>query len=216
MMKPGQFLSIASAVLILCLGAIQANGPVEQNSRTISPYIPANIQQFIDQDLCLACLGTVQANGPIEQTFRITFPYIPANIQQSVGTSQLPPIIGRNCGTVSPLLISGVKGGNFTAEMCFWLAYQHCQAATLGYSLIFIDSGTVHQITVQPSQNTDVLTDSEQQFTCALSDASQSVVVINVDPGPVKTYACKGLRPKGDGLFVFGCGEEGDFFIEPA
>jgi hypothetical protein len=127
-----------------------------------------------------------------------------------------PPIIGRNCGTVSPLSIIGIKGANFDAELCFWLAYQHCQEATLGYYLIFIDSGTVHQITVQPLQHIDVRANPKQQFICALSDASQYVVEINVDPGPVKTYACKGLRPQSDGLFVFGCGEEGDFLMELA
>jgi hypothetical protein len=84
-MKLRQLLSIASAVLILCLaclGTEQANRPAEQISRTFFPDIPADIQQFV---------GTSQLPPIRGQNSWTLSPDIPANIQQFEGTSQLPP-----------------------------------------------------------------------------------------------------------------------------
>lgn len=110
----------------------------------------------------------------------------------------------QQCGTVHtmrllvvPADMDRVKG----IEDCFWQAFQQCRPATLVYAQNNLDTGTIHNFSLQKSNATCTIIDGVQHF---------------IAPHPAQgmtTYICTGLIQQADGLHFRACGTMGDVLV---
>jgi hypothetical protein len=79
-----------------------------------------------------------------------------------------------------------------------------CTAATLTYTEIVVDVGTIHQFTVTPHFiGKCTITDKAQPFSANGGGST----------GPPTTYTCATVQSVANGVVVRGCGAEGDVFL---
>jgi hypothetical protein len=114
-----------------------------------------------------------------------------------------PPPAKRDCGAIHQG--ATVTQSDPNAESCFAQAYTSCRPATLEYTFMGVDAGSVHTFTAAPGTFGG----------CTISDMVQSYVV-PTNHQTTHTYTCTGLQHKDGGLLITGCGSEGDVFIPPA
>ena len=106
----------------------------------------------------------------------------------------------QKCGTIStnPRGLPTDATNAQQSEHCFYQAYQHCQNASLIYTLHGIDTSVVRTFTITNHNNQCIITDAMQH-----SIAPQPL-------SPAKTYQCLSMTMSVDGLHVSGCGQDGN------
>jgi hypothetical protein len=110
----------------------------------------------------------------------------------------------RPCGNIGGAPGSPGDAYTHSAEVCLLHAATQCTAATLTYTEILVDVGTIHLFTVTP------------QFIgrCTITDKAQAYSANGGGSrGPPTTYTCAAIQPLANGVVVRGCGAEGDVFL---
>jgi hypothetical protein len=90
------------------------------------------------------------------------------------------------------------------AEACFARAASRCQAASLTFSIMGVDTGTAVTLLVEPSlppSSGCTLVDIADAYNASLRSATTT------------TYTCAGVTLTSDGLRVSGCAHEGNFTL---
>ena len=110
----------------------------------------------------------------------------------------------QKCGTVHSMRLlvvptdaSRVK----TVENCFWQAFQGCHPATMIYAQNDLDTGTIHNFTLQSINGK-----------CVISDGVQTFIAPHPASAP-QNYTCTGMRQQADGLHFSACGAAGNVFV---
>ena len=111
----------------------------------------------------------------------------------------------KQCGTVSGLgrLVVPVNDTG-AAENCFWRAFQHCQPATLVFSISSIDTSFIRTFTIHNNRGK-----------CSITDSRQFRVVPR-PPSPALVFTCAGLTRLPDGLRFAACGKDGNIIVPGA
>lgn len=110
----------------------------------------------------------------------------------------------QQCGTVHTMRLLIVPADTNRAkgiEDCFWQAFQQCRPATLVYAQNSLDTGTIHNFSLQKSNGICTIIDGVQHF---------------IAPHPAQgmtTYICAGLTQQADGLHFRTCGSIGDVLV---
>ena len=109
----------------------------------------------------------------------------------------------QKCGNVqtNPMGIPQNTAAAKQAATCFWQAYQKCQPATLGFSKSSIDTLAFHTFSIRSNGQK-----------CSITDVIQHTVVPSKLP-TTRTYTCKGVAAKSDGLHFSACGDAGDIVV---
>lgn len=114
----------------------------------------------------------------------------------------------QQCGTVrtlGPHVIAADRAGAKQAENCFWLAFQQCLPATFVYVMGGVDTAITRTFTIE----------SDNKGSCTLSDMRQFRMIPSPPEAP-KTYMCKSMIEKPDGLHFSGCDVDGDVIVPVA
>jgi hypothetical protein len=134
--------------------------------------------------------GSHQGNPPSTQSFTQV-----ANTSSSI----------QKCGIVQgpgSLKVPIADSGAEQAENCFWLAFQHCNSATLVYIQGGIDPSLIRTFTIH-----------NEIGKCLISDTKQLRIVANL-PSVPETSICAGLIQRPNGLDFYACGKDGDVFVQ--
>lgn len=115
-----------------------------------------------------------------------------------------PPAQVKNCGSFSGSVIGTTDAHASAAEQCFLKAYSACEPATLTYTQINVDVGTIHTLTIKQSKSG-----------CSVADAAQGYSAnFGGRRGAIQHYACAGLQAQSNGsVLVQSCGDEGDITL---
>lgn len=115
-----------------------------------------------------------------------------------------PPAQVKNCGSFSGNPIGTGDAHASTAEQCFLKAYSTCEPATLTFTQMGVDTGTIHTFSVKQSRSG-----------CTVADAAQGYsAVFSGRRGTIQHYACAGLQAQSNGsILVQSCGDEGDITL---
>ncbi len=109
-----------------------------------------------------------------------------------------PQSVGQACNTPG--------GSDANYRDCFWQAYQHCQTATLFFTLTSGVADVQHTLIVQSTGGRCTLEDSVQ-FAPAPAGFGQGKY------GPFQTFTCDAMQQKYNELVVANCGKEGELDI---
>ncbi len=125
-------------------------------------------------------------------------------IQGTRPPTQMTPSRAQQCGAVQGygrLEVVPIDNGAEQAENCFWLAFQHCQPATL----IFITNNLATKLirTFEIHDN---------HGTCSISDARQQRIA-STPPAPATIYTCAGLIRHPRALDFTACGQDGTVVV---
>jgi hypothetical protein len=110
----------------------------------------------------------------------------------------------KNCGSFSGNPIGTADAHASAAEQCFLKAFSACEPATLTFTQMGVDTGTVHTFSIkQPKSG------------CSVADAAQGYSAnFGGRRGDVQHYACAGLQAQSNGsILVPSCGDEGDIIL---
>ena len=124
----------------------------------------------------------------------------------STGVTATPTrtLATQKCGTVHTMRLLIVPADANLAkgvENCFWQAFQTCHPAVMVFAQNSLDSGTVHNFSLQKSNGTCVITDGVQHF------------VLPRPASAATNYVCAGLTQQADGLHFQACGEAGNVLV---
>jgi hypothetical protein len=113
------------------------------------------------------------------------------------------PLLPQQCGSIHMTQGLGRVSDNAgQAESCFWQAYQQCQAATLSFTTMGIDAGSIRAFTITPNGSGCIVQDTIQYY------------VVPKGNGPSHTYTCAGLsQPEQGGLLFAACGADGNVAV---
>lgn len=117
-----------------------------------------------------------------------------------------PPV--QQCGTVhtlGPHVVAADQAGAKQAEDCLWQAFQECLPATFVFVMGSVDTVLTRTFTVE----------TDNKGNCSLSDMRQFRMLPSPPEAP-KTYLCKSMIEKTDGLHFSGCNVDGDIFAPVA
>jgi len=111
----------------------------------------------------------------------------------------------RHCGIVNgygALEVVPIDTGNAAqAESCFWQAFQHCQPATLIFSMNGLHASFTHIFTIKNSHGK-----------CLILDATKFGSITNLT-SPTTVYTCVGMKRYPRALHILGCGKDGTIIV---
>ncbi len=131
----------------------------------------------------------------------------PTGSSGGVSATPTQSLATQKCGTVHSMRLAIVPADASRAkdvENCFWQAFQACHPATMVYAQNGVDTGTIHNFSVQSINGK-----------CAITDGVQTFLAPHPASAPTN-YTCTGLAQQTDGLHFSACGRVGDVLVPSA
>jgi hypothetical protein len=143
--------------------------------------------------LAFAVTATVSAKNTLNSPTKQTIPKQPNPPQASCGT------VNAHEGT-PPIVFNGQAATN--AEACFWQVYQHCQAKTLVFYIMGVDTGTNNTLWTLKQKGVCAIADLVSYYSASVKLANHSFFII-----------CGKMQKEQQGLIVSGCGNNADLIV---
>lgn len=127
-------------------------------------------------------------------------PGLTSSAQSQAAQSATATTPARACGIVQGsgrLQVEPTDMGAEQVEQCFWQAFQHCQPATLIFTIKDLNTTLTRTFTLHNAHGA-----------CVISDARQETTAGQPHPSPT-IYTCAGLTRQPHALVFTACGQDG-------
>lgn len=126
------------------------------------------------------------------------------SLSHTTPVSAAPHPLQTSCGQVSARLLNTppFSPNADVIENCFWQAYHPCLNSSLSYTLMGIDTGATRQFWL-----------TKQGLHCQIHEALRYYMFPRRVPPIIHYYTCIGMRHTRAGLYILGCGNDGNILI---